>query len=321
MPQARLGRAKPPADGGFVVFGQTAARLIRTAFALAVLLPVAALIAVQVSGPRVLAGVFSAGHNSSLDFAARGPADRLADAATLFADAAGGSGITFTVVSRSALHAKKDGPLIEIPDPFDRFKTLGFGTEYYLGASIAEGIASSQGFWLQMRQGPTSADTSADFANSEVTLAALVRDGKTWRNDGEGWYQTDQPPGIGLDTNTVALLPDLLRQASDAKVTGDELVDGLPVAIVEATGKIENAPGLMGIDAAAFTQLVGPLAFALDDQGRLVELRATMRNTNIEIFDLLVDAVVSFAYATPPPLPDPLPEWVQPSPDPKADGQ
>jgi hypothetical protein len=98
----------------------------------------------------------------------------------------GGKGFTFTVVERSTLYAKPGGPQIEIPDPYDRYRTLGLADEYYLGGAIAEGSATPDGLWLQMRRGPGTPDGSPDFANAPITVSALTRDGSTWRNDGDG---------------------------------------------------------------------------------------------------------------------------------------
>jgi hypothetical protein len=83
----------------------------------------------------------------------------------------GSAGFSFTVVSRSTLYAKLDGPKIEIPDPNDRYKTLGLADEYYVNGNIAQGIARPDGFWIQMRDGPASKDAPADFANAPITLA------------------------------------------------------------------------------------------------------------------------------------------------------
>jgi hypothetical protein len=220
-----------------------------------------------------------------------------------------GTGFTFTVVSRSTLHARPDGPKIEVPHPTDRFVTIGLADEYYVGASIATGIVTPDGYFLQMRRGPATPDAAPDFEKAEPTLAALVTGGKTFRNDGAGWYATDTPPGIGLDPRTVALLPKLLRNATDPAAGDTKLVDGLAATTVAARGKVADAPGLMAIDAEPFTDLVAPIEFALDDQGRLVELHALMRNTNQETFDLLVDTVITISYEDPGKLPAPVPTW------------
>jgi hypothetical protein len=224
------------------------------------------------------------------------------------ATAKGGSGFTFTVVSRSTLYQKEGGPLIEVPDPADPYKVGGLATEYYLGADIAEGIVTPAGYFLQMRAGPATKDEAPDFEKAEPTLAALVSDGKTYRNDGEGWYETADPPGIGLDPATIALLPSLLRDARDPTAEGTREVDGSVAAAIKATGDMAKAPGLMAIDAEAFTELGERLTFALDAQGRLVEIGAVMRNTKVETFDLLVETVITIRYPVEPPtLPEPEP--------------
>jgi hypothetical protein len=63
----------------------------------------------------------------------------------------------------------------------------------------------------------------------------------------------------------------------------------------------------MAVDAEPFTVLVAPIDYKLDDQGRLIELHARMRNTNMDVFDLVVDSVIAFRYDAPGPLPDPVP--------------
>ncbi len=271
--------------------------------------------------PIMLLGIMAWRLGAPLPVALAAPAlpgsadDQLTVAADRIAQrtAAGGAGFTFTVVSRSTLYAKEGGPLIEVPDPIDRYKTLGLASDYYLGASIASGTVTPDGYFLQMYAGPATADAPVDFEKSPATLAALVKQGATWRNDGDGWYRTDQPPGIGLDPATIALLPTFLRDAGSPEAKGARLVDGAAALAVEATGEIAKAPGLMAIDAASFTVLAAPLSFALDDQGRLVEIRAVMRNTRSEVFELLVETIITIRYPeTAPILPAPAPLYVEP---------
>jgi hypothetical protein len=141
------------------------------------------------------------------------------------------------VVSRSTLYAKAGGPKIEVPDPTDGYKSLGLADEYYLGASVATGLVTPDGYFIHMRQGPATPDGVPDFETSEATLAGLVVGLKQYRNDGEGWNETDQLPGIGLDPRTVARLPGLLRNATDATADGTTLVDGPAAARVERTAR------------------------------------------------------------------------------------
>lgn len=224
--------------------------------------------------------------------------------------APGGTGFSFSVVERSTLYAKSGGPKIEVPDPIDRSKTLAQADEYYLGSVIASGVATPDGFFLQMRDGPATPEAAPDFATAPTTLAALVRDGLTWRNDGDGWYATDLPPGIGLDPVTVGLLPRLLRASSGPSVAGAGVIDGVSITTIAATAKVADAPGIMAVDAAGFTVLIGPMTFRVDDAGRLRELRALSRNTRMIDFDLIVETVITFDYPrTVPTLPEPRPVW------------
>lgn len=222
--------------------------------------------------------------------------------------AKGGPGIEFRVVSRSTLYAKPGGPRIEIPDPADPRTVASLADEYYIGASIASGLASASGFWTQLRQGPSSPTASADFVGAPATLASLVRGGVTWRNDGAGWYETDVPPAIGLDPATIESLPRFLRTAAGATVAGSITSAGTSLTRVTATGVIADAPGLIAVDLGPASVLVTPVELGLDAAGRLALIHARVRNTNERTFDLIVDVTIEIDYpASAPPLPDPLP--------------
>jgi len=247
------------------------------------------------------------------------PDDQLTVAADTIAvaTAKGGSGFTFTVVSRSTLYQKEGGPLIEVPDPVDPSAKPDLVSTVYVGGSLADGLVTPDGYFLQLRGGPVPEKEAPDIDAAVPTLAALVKDGTTYRNDGEGWYETDLPPGIGLDEATIALLPKLLRDASSPSATEARVVDGDVAAAIEATGRLADAPAIHAVGTLDYTELLGPMTFALDGQGRLVELRALMRNTKLETFDLLVETVITFRY---PPerlvLPDPVPALPEETPRP-----
>ena len=228
-------------------------------------------------------------------------------------------GFDFTVVSRSTLYAKAGGAKIQVPDPSDPYKVAGVADSYYLGASAAKGTVSGADYSIQMYGGATDAASPVDIGKLEPTLAGLVTGGKQWRNDGRGWYQTDQVPGIGLDPRTVTLLPTLLKHASGATSSAPTALGGLQLPTVAASAAVADAPGLMAPDAASFTAFAQPLSFAFDAQGRLAQLNVTMRNTRVSDFDLLVVTTVTFDYdrvsAIPSPAPT-LPPATTPAPDP-----
>lgn len=220
--------------------------------------------------------------------------------------AKGAPGYTFEIVQRSTIHARAGGPQIEIPDPIDRHKSLGFADTYEVGSLIERGAVTPAGFTMEMRTGPTPgkpADWTAPYQFGVISTA-----GKMFRDDGAGWYLTDSPPGIGLDPRTAALLPGLLRNATGAANDGFTKVGDVLLPRISASAKVADIPGVVAADGAPFTELVAPLEFALDDQGRLAQLHVIARNTNLDVYDLLVDTTITFAYPDQAaPLPEPVP--------------
>ena len=239
------------------------------------------------------------------------PRDLMAIAAAQLdlATKGGGGGYTFTIVQRTSIDARPGGPLVDIPDPVDRHASLGKTDDYDLAAYVERGAAAPGGFWLEIRDGPAPGDTP-DFEKAQYELGAIVRDGKTYRNDGDGWYPTDAPPGIGLDPRTASLLPTMLRDAADPKTSPPDvpLAPGAAVGL-QADARIDDMPGVIAVDAETFTELTKPLDLGFDDQGRLVTIHAVARNTRLDDFDMVVDTTITFSYplfAPDIPKPDPL---------------
>jgi hypothetical protein len=139
-------------------------------------------------------------------------ASAAADALEL-ATTVGGSGYTFEVIQHGTMVQKDGGPALEGPDPADPAKTVEVGSQP-IGTYIERGSVTADGFHSEIRNGPDDPQAPPDWESAKVELAALVRDGKTYRNDGSGWYVTDRPPGLGLDPTTASLLPTLLRGLS-----------------------------------------------------------------------------------------------------------
>lgn len=266
--------------------------------------------------------------------------------------APGGGGIEFEIVQVSTIAARPGGPLVEIPDPIDRRKSLGLAERYSLDTMIQRGFATPDGYWMEMLQGPRAESKEGyKLDTARIAYRALVREGIAYRDDGDGWYETDLLPGIGLDPATVALLPTMLTGATEARdvavapptersanepVTGDPLevaippvdpaaiadaIDGLkgpelpPVRALEATTTAEDIPGIIAVDLAEATEITTPARLAFDDAGRLVTITILARNTLLEVHDLLVETVITFRYPTDPPeLPKPEPAFVEPAP-------
>jgi hypothetical protein len=282
-----------------------------TRFGLLVLI-IAALVVGRGAFAKDLPGGASALSPSQLTAAAASALDA--------AYAKGGSGISFQIVQTSTIVARPGGPLVNVPDPVDREKSLGLAQSYSLSTYLESGVVTPEGFWSEIRRGPESPDAKPDFETGPAEMAALVRDGKTFRNDGSGWYETADPPGLGLDPATASLLPTLLRKATQPKdVPTGEVKDAAPGAQVtralEAMAAVTDVPGIVAVDLAEFTEVTKPAKFAFDDTGRLVALSVTARNVNLEGFDLIVVTTITFSYpAAPAELPKPEPVYVAPAP-------
>ncbi len=264
------------------------------------------------------------------------PAQLISAAAAALESATGpgGAGISFEVVQRQTIYARADGPLIEIPDPADPGKTLGTTDHYEIGTLVERGSATADSFSMEILAGPLPGrvvDYDADKA--EIRRRALVRDGVAWRDDGTGWYVTDELPGIGLDPVTVESLPRLLRAATDATDRAltpppDGLFDlpGLkgpatePVRALGGSARVADIPAVIAADGAAFSEITNPADYRFDDAGRLVGLTVVARNTNMTTYDLMIETVYAFSYPDrPPKLPDPVPTMA-PTPAPRVEG-
>jgi len=245
------------------------------------------------------------------------------------ATGAAGTGYTFEIVQRSTLVARPDGPPLEVPDPADPQKLIAVPS-VALGTYLERGFARPDGFHAEIRRGPDDPTAPPDWDEAPMELAALVRDGATYRNDGAGWYPTDHPPGLGLDPATAALLPTALRALGGAtdttdtsepaaspepgRVDGDPFAEIAPAQRLAGATKVADLPGIIAVDLAEATEMSAPAELAFDDAGRLVGLRVTARNTRVEDHDLLVDTIITFAYPdTPPPLPEAQPTWTPPT--------
>jgi hypothetical protein len=235
--------------------------------------------------------------------------------------AKGGTGYRFEIVQRSTITARPGGPLVVIPDPVDPYRSLGTADRYYLAGLTESGYVTPAGFAMELRSGPATAEAAADVAAGELRFRALVSGGVTYRDDGEGWYETRQPPGIGLDPATAALLPRLLRNAAGAKATEvaaavGELGRADPVAVraLAATTTVADIPGVLAVDGASFTELTKPIGLTFDAAGRLAGILVTARNTNMAEYDLMVVTEITLHYDTvPKALPAPQPAYVAPA--------
>ena len=323
-----MGRGQTrPEPGATISFD---ARINAGRVLVAVLIPALVLASVTVGRAALLANRPA----TSMTGAARDmtPAELTAAAADALelATAADGTGVSFDVVQQATLVERAGGATIDDPDPIDPGVPAATGSQI-IGSYLERGVLSPDGFHSEIRRGPDDPRAPPDWDAASMELAALVRDGHTFRNDGVGWYTTDRPPGIGLDPATAALLPRFVRGLVDLRDTTDPQpspspssepggAKADPFADLALTRRLEGAtrvadiPGVIAVDLADATELRGPADLAFDDAGRLIGLRILARNTHLDRYDLLVETVITFAYPpSVPDLPRPEPTWKPPA--------
>jgi hypothetical protein len=236
-------------------------------------------------------------------------ADQLRSVAATTLDAAmaeGGTGLTFQVFQRNTLHQKPGGPPIELKAENDHSKVVETVDEAYVNAMVSTGAVTDSAFWMQMRRGPAK-DEAPDFTGAELRYSVIERDGVLWRDDGEGWYQTDVSPGMGMDPVSARKLPGLLRALQSAASLEPAVVDGRELLGVSGMTTVDDYPGVVASDGKAFTDASFEVRCWFDDAGRLVRLEASARNLNQTTYDLVAETVVSFGYGSTGDPPDPAP--------------
>jgi hypothetical protein len=250
--------------------------------------------------------------------------DQLAVAADALAAAmaTGGTGLTFEVVQHDSVHAKPGGPLIGVRDSADPAKVVAEVDEVAVNTVITRGAVTADAFWMEMRLSPGS-EPNPGFDGSAFFARVLERDGVIWRDDGDGWYETDVSPGSGMDPVSARLLPKLLRSAVDPAVLQPEFRDGRLLPGVRGDAGIDDYPGVLAADGRDFTSPTFEVTYWLDETGRLVRLETSALNLNAEVYDLLSETVVTFGYGStgdppepsptmgPDPTPEPEPESVE----------
>lgn len=247
------------------------------------------------------------------------PVEQLAKAAREVeaAMAQGGAGLTFEVVQRNTVRAKPGGPLVGVRDPADPSKVTAEVDEFYVNAVVSRGAITADAFWMEMRLSPGS-EATPDFAKSAFFSEVLERGGVIWRNDGDGWYETDVSPGTGMDPASARLLPKLLRSATDLGTLQPELKGGRLLPGVQGGARVEDYPGVIASDGLAFTSSTFDIRYWLDESGRLARLETSASNLNENVYDLVSEIVVTFGYGSTGDPPEPSPTMgPEPTPEPE----
>ena len=164
----------------------------------------------------------------ALDAVQSGATERLTTAL-----AKDGSGISFTIVQRSTVRPRPDGKDLRVADPADPSKSVVVD-EVPFGSLTELGTATADGFYAELREGP------APGKDPDWTIApafqALTRDGVVYRNEGKGWYETDNPPGVGLD-------PAVLARLGTLEVTSASAHEGFDMTSRSAAASARGSPG------------------------------------------------------------------------------
>jgi hypothetical protein len=236
------------------------------------------------------------------------PVARLASAAQVMTSAmgAGGAGFNFFAIQRNTEYAKPLGPKIAVMDPADQRTVIGETDQLFVNAMMSRGFVTSDGYFMEMHLAKADS-TATDFATAPKIFAVLQQAGKLWRDDGQGWYPTDESPGMGIDPTSLRLLPAGLTKVNALKTVGTTPLDGIPTTEFSATASIDDYPGAVAADGKTFTEATFPVLVWLDGQNRVVQLVITARNLNQTEYDLVSETTITFDYGPAAALPAPAP--------------
>lgn len=179
-----------------------------------------------------------------------------------------------------------------VVDPSDPRTVTGSASEAYVTSVISAGAVAPNGFWMEMRRGPTPG-RAPDFAASPVVFTVIEGPDGLARNDGQGFYATPQSPGMGFDPVTAKAFPRLLASLARLTDLGTAQVDGATLRGFGGTAAREDFPGVVAADGLAFTEPVFPVELWFDADGDLVRLVAHARNLNQDVWDLVIETVVT----------------------------
>lgn len=236
------------------------------------------------------------------------------------ATAVGGTGITFDAIQRTTEYTKAGGSPIPVIDPTDQTKVVATTDQLYINGMMTRGAWTTDGFWMEMRLAPPPSQT-ADFATAPRMFGVIQKAGKLWRDDGAGWYETTQSPGMGIDPVSARRLPQVLRKLTSITALGTKVVDGTILIGYKGTASIDDYPGVVAADGHDFSD--GTFAFEVwfNPANKLARIVVRARNLNEHAYDLQSETVITIHRDQPASIPDPLPPMPPespPSPDPAA---
>jgi hypothetical protein len=230
--------------------------------------------------------------------------------------APGGSGFVFNATQLQVLRPTPGGPdLLQVADREHPDASPVVVDHITLGALSGRGAATNSAYFAEWFNG-VNEDGTPTF-QGDVAYAGLMHDGAIWHRDagtdaaGDGWLESSDLPGFGVDPFSLRELPDLLRRLDGVTDLGTD-PDGH-----HWSGTVDPLwyPGAVAVDGAPFTGGPVQIELWLDSQDRLTTLFAVAQNVNEPVYQLLCVDRVRFDYGatvTIPAAPAPSPEASQP---------
>ena len=229
---------------------------------------------------------------------------------------ASGGGIRFDVIQRTTEYRKPDGSAIPVIDPSDQTKVVSTTDQLYINGMLTRGTWTKDGFWMEMRLAPPEGQT-IDFDAAPRIFAVIQKNGQLWRDDGAGWYQTTQSPGMGLDPVSARRLPQVLRKLASISSIGTKVVDGTTLVGFKGTASIDDYPGVVAADGHDFTDGTFTFEVWFDPTNKLGRIVMRARNLNEAAYDLVSETTITIRRGQAGAIPDPLPTMAPEPPPPE----
>jgi hypothetical protein len=285
------------------------ARVLSALLSLAVLVGAMTFVVVVRSGITAVSeppGVGASGAAALLEAAAK-------DIESL--TSAGGKGIAFDAIQRTTEYRKAGGSPIPVVDPADQTKVVGTTDELYINGMMTQGLLTKDGFWMEMRLPPPPGQ-AADFDAAPRIFGVIQKNGLLWRDDGAGWYQTTQSPGMGIDPVSARQLPRALRKLASVSSLGKQVIDGTTLVGFKGTASIDDYPGVVAADGHDFTDGTFDFEVWFDPSSKLGRIVIRARNLNQTAYDLVSETVITFQRGRGGSVPEPVPTMAPESPPP-----
>lgn len=228
---------------------------------------------------------------------------------------ASGEGVSFLVLQRQVLHQTSAAPELRTDaDPSPEAGAGPMNVAYMTRGFARDGVLS-----MEIRAVDPSLDAPS-FEDGLLLFRVLTKDDQVWRDEGEGFYTVDDPPGLGMDPASISRLPALLEHLEHVVDLGEQIYQGDNAHRYRGEVAAVRWPGIIAADALAFTESPLELDAWIGQDGELVGLAARTSNLNEEVNHVSVIVNVSFGRDVPPLMPAPIPLRPPTAPQPVESG-